>query len=47
MEGARQRALLELALGYFTWRTLTREGGLKPGAAVDAMVRAIECARRV
>jgi AcrR family transcriptional regulator len=42
---ARRRALLELALGFFTWRTLTREGGLKQGAAVDAMVRAIEGAR--
>ena len=41
----RRRALLELALGFFTWRTLTREGGLKQGAAVDAMVRAIEGAR--
>ena len=41
----RRRALLELALGFFTWRTLTREGGLKQGAAVDVMVRAIEGAR--
>jgi hypothetical protein len=24
-----------------TWRTLVREGGLKPDAAVDAMVQAI------
>ena len=42
---ARQRALLELALSFFTWRTLTRDGGLKQGSAVDAMVRAIEHAR--
>jgi hypothetical protein len=42
---ARRRALLELALGFFTWRTLTRDGGLKQGSAVDAMVRAIEHAR--
>jgi AcrR family transcriptional regulator len=41
---ARQRALLELALDFFAWRTLTREGRLKQGAAVDAMVRAIESA---
>lgn len=41
---ARQRALLRLALGFHTWRTLTRESGLKQGAAVAAMVRAIACA---
>jgi len=40
--GARQRAVLRLALSFFTWRTLTREGGLKPGAAVEAMVQAID-----
>lgn len=38
---ARQRAVLALALSFFTWRTLVRDGGLKPGAAVNAMVRAI------
>jgi AcrR family transcriptional regulator len=41
---ANQRALLALALSFFTWRTLTRDGGLKLGAAVDAMVEAIESA---
>ncbi len=41
---ARQRAVLDLALSFFTWRTLVRESGLKPDAAVGAMVRAIECA---
>ncbi len=40
--GAKQRAMLGLALSYFTWRTLTREGGLKQAAAVGAMVGAIE-----
>ena len=40
----RQRALLELALSFYTWRTLTREAGLKQDAAVAAMVEAIECA---
>ena len=39
----RQRAMLELALSFFTWRTLARDGGLKRKAAVDAMVRSIEC----
>jgi AcrR family transcriptional regulator len=42
--GARQRAMLALALSFFTWRTL-REGGLKPGAAVEAMVQAIAAAK--
>jgi len=37
----RQRAVLGLALSFFTWRTLVREGGLKPAAAVEAMVQAI------
>jgi AcrR family transcriptional regulator len=40
-----QRAVLRLALSFFTWRTLVREGGLEPGAAVKAMVQAIECAK--
>jgi AcrR family transcriptional regulator len=39
-----QRAVLRLALSFFTWRTLVREGGLEPGDAVTAMVQAIECA---
>jgi AcrR family transcriptional regulator len=40
---AKQRALLGLALSYFTWRTLVRDGGLTQDAAVNAMVQAIEC----
>lgn len=39
--GPRQRAMLELALSFFTWRTLVRDGGLPQDAAVDAMVRAV------
>ena len=39
---AKQRAVLRLALSFFTWRTLVREGGLKQGAAVGAMVQAID-----
>ncbi len=42
---ARQRALLQLALSYFTWRTLARESGLAKNDAVDTMVRAIDAAR--
>lgn len=38
---ARRRALLQLALSFSTWRTLTREAGLKQSAAVAAMVQAI------
>jgi AcrR family transcriptional regulator len=41
---ARQRAVLRLALSFFTWRTLIREGGLGQAAAVGVMVRAIDCA---
>ena len=40
----KQRAVLHLALSFFTWRTLEREAGLDQGAAVGAMVRAIDCA---
>jgi AcrR family transcriptional regulator len=40
--GSRQRAMLQLALSFFTWRSLVRDGGLKPGAAARAMVQAIE-----
>jgi AcrR family transcriptional regulator len=39
--GTQKRALLQLALSFFTWRTLVREGGLKQAAAVEAMVQAI------
>jgi AcrR family transcriptional regulator len=42
---AKQRALLGLALSFFTWRTLVRESGLKQAAAVGVMVQAIEQAR--
>jgi AcrR family transcriptional regulator len=41
---ARQRAVLHLALSFYTWRTLVRDNGLKPAAAVAVMVRAIDCA---
>ena len=40
----KQQALLHLALGFFTWRSLVREAGLKQGTAVMVMVQAIECA---
>jgi AcrR family transcriptional regulator len=39
---ANQRAMLRLALSYYTWRTLVREGGLEPGAAVEAMIQAVD-----
>jgi AcrR family transcriptional regulator len=38
---AKQRAVLHLALSFFTWRALVRESGLKQDAAVKAMVQAI------
>jgi AcrR family transcriptional regulator len=37
----RRRAVLGLALSFFTWRTLVRDSGLTQEAAVDAMVRAV------
>lgn len=40
---ARQRALLQLALSYFTWRTLA-QSGLKQGAVAATMVQAITSA---
>lgn len=41
----KQRAVLQLALSFHTWRTLARDGGLKPAAAVDVMVQAIDSAK--
>lgn len=41
---ARQRALLPLALSFYTWRTLARESGLSRVAAVAAMVQAMDFA---
>ena len=43
----RQRAMLHLALSFFTWRTLADESGLPREAAVNAMVRAIGSAGAV
>ena len=43
----KQRALLRLALSFFTWRTLVRDSRLKQGAAVAVMVQAIDGAKRV
>ena len=37
----KQRAMLGLALSFFTWRTLVREQGLDQAAAVAAIVQAI------
>ena len=39
---ARQRAMLHLALSFFTWRTLVRDGGLTQRAAVRVIVQAID-----
>lgn len=41
---ARQHAMLALALDFFTWRNLTRQG-LKRAAAVAAMVQAVAGAK--
>jgi len=36
-----QRAILDLALSFFTWRTLVRDSGLSPTVAVETMAQAI------
>ena len=38
----KQQAMLRLMLSFFTWRTLVRESGLEPGAAVAAAVHAVD-----
>jgi hypothetical protein len=42
---SKERATLTLALSFFTWRSLTRDAGLKPAAAVAAMAHAVESAK--
>lgn len=37
----RQRALLEVALSYYTWRTLVRDAGLSAEVAVETMVATV------
>ena len=38
---ADQRAMLHIALSFFTWRTLTQQAGVKQAAAVALMVEAV------
>lgn len=38
---ARQRSMLTLALSFYTWRTLTRDAGMKQAEAVRAMVNVV------
>jgi len=40
----KQRAVLQLSLSFFTWRTLVRESGLEQANAAEVMVQAIDCA---
>jgi AcrR family transcriptional regulator len=40
-----QLAVLRVALGYFSWRSLVRESKLSASAAVDAMVKAVVAAK--
>ena len=40
-----QQAVLRVALGYFTWRSLLRESRLSSAAAVEAMVKAVGAAK--
>lgn len=39
-----QRAMLHLALSFFTWRTLSRDCGFHLEKTVEAMVRTVETA---
>jgi len=41
---SKQRAMLQLALSFSTWRTLVRDGGLKSVATAKVMAHAVECA---
>lgn len=43
--GAKQQAMLGLALSFYTWRSLVREGGLSSAAAAQQMARAIANAK--
>lgn len=40
----RRHAVLRLALGFFTWRTLVRDSGLEQADAAEVMVHAVICA---
>jgi AcrR family transcriptional regulator len=44
---AKQRVMLDLALSFFTWRTLVRDNCMKQARAVASMVQAIECAKEI
>jgi AcrR family transcriptional regulator len=39
---ADQRIMLQVALSFFTWRTLVKQSGVKQGAAIKLMVQAVE-----
>lgn len=39
--GKRRRAMLRVALSFYTFRTLTRDAGLKPAAAAEAMAKTL------
>ncbi len=42
---SKQRALLRLALSFFTWRTLVHESRLKQVAAIEAMFQVVVASR--
>jgi AcrR family transcriptional regulator len=44
--GDRVRAVVELALGFHTWRSLVRDGRLSRDAAIELMAALVNCARR-
>jgi AcrR family transcriptional regulator len=44
--GGRVRAVVELALGFHTWRSLVRHSRLSRDAAVELMATLVNCARQ-
>ena len=42
---AKQKPMLALALSFYTWRTLAREGGLTPAAAAGQIEQAIAASK--
>ena len=42
---AKQKPMLALALSFYTWRTLAREGGLTPAAAAGQIAQAIAASK--
>ena len=42
--GRNTRAAIDLALNFYTWRSLARESGLSANQAAELMARIVRCA---